>query len=141
MLKNVGQPILPNPLENYEYNENTPSHKLKCICLQLNDESKINKDVLYNRHFSGESQMSPLRVKQFQEIIVVYLDFKQKERFAKVKKLRKSQKSLPIWKFKKALQGSLEETRVLIIAGDTGCGKSTQVPQYLYQFGYKNIGR
>ncbi|XP_065365082.1 probable ATP-dependent RNA helicase DHX34 [Calliphora vicina] len=139
MLKNVGHPILANPLEEDEYNENAPSHKLKCICLQLNDEAKTNKDVLYNRHFSGESHVSPLRIKQFQEIIIVYLDIKQKERFAKVKKLRKSQKSLPIWKFKKALQGSLEETQVLIIAGDTGCGKSTQVPQYLYQFGYKNI--
>ncbi|KAI8125562.1 putative ATP-dependent RNA helicase DHX34 [Lucilia cuprina] len=139
MLKNVGQPILASPLEEEKYSESTPSHKLKCICLHLNDEGKANKATLEHRHYSGESQVNPLRIKQFQEIIVIYLDFKQKERFAKIKKLRKSQKSLPIWKFKKSLRSSLEETRVLIIAGDTGCGKSTQVPQYLYQFGYKSI--
>ncbi|XP_037805947.1 probable ATP-dependent RNA helicase DHX34 [Lucilia sericata] len=139
MLKNLGQPILASPLEEDKYSDNTPSHKLKCISLQLNDEGKANKATLEHRHYSGESNVTPLRIKQFQEIIVIYLDFKQKERFAKIKKLRKSQKSLPIWKFKKSLRCSLEETRVLIIAGDTGCGKSTQVPQYLYQFGYKSI--
>lgn len=141
MLKNVGQPILAQPLKVENYTELTPSHKLKCICIRLNDDAKRNKTHTDHRHFSGESQISALRIKQFQEIIVIYMDFKQKEKFAKIKKLRKTQKSLPIWKFKQSLRQSLEETRVLIIAGDTGCGKSTQVPQYLYEFGYRNIGR
>lgn len=140
MLKNVGKPILSKPLENDQYNDHTRSHKLKSISLRLNDEGVTNRNILEHRHFSGESHVTLLRIKQFQEIIVIYLDFKQKERFNKIKKLRKGQKSLPIWKFKKSLQSSLQETRVLIIAGDTGCGKSTQVPQYLYQFGYRNIG-
>ncbi|KAM7349375.1 putative ATP-dependent RNA helicase DHX34 [Cochliomyia hominivorax] len=139
MLKNVGQPILVNPLEDYDNNENTPSHKLKSICLKLNDDAVKNKVIVEHRHFSGEKHVTPLRIKQFQEIIIIYLDFKQKERFAKIKKLRKNQKALPIWKFKNTLYNSLNETRVLIIAGDTGCGKSTQVPQYLYHFGYRNI--
>lgn len=30
--------------------------------------------------------------------------------------------------------------RVVIIAGDTGCGKSTQIPQYLSNAGFKRIG-
>ena len=29
--------------------------------------------------------------------------------------------------------------QVIIVAGDTGCGKSTQVPQYLLGAGYSNI--
>lgn len=139
MLKNIGQAVLTKPLEDRHDTEKDLSHKLKNISLRLNDEVKCFERVL-ERNYSGDINLSPLKIKQFQEIIVIYLDFKQKEKFNKIKKLRKCQKSLPIWKFKKSLHQSLEETRVLIIAGDTGCGKSTQVPQYLYQFGYKKIG-
>lgn len=141
MLKNAGQPILANPLKDDEYTEKYPSNKLKCICLNLSEVAKTSKDKFGYSHFLGDVYVTTSRIKQFQEIIVIYLDFKQKERFSKIKKLRKSQKLLPIWKFRNSLRNKLKETRVLIIAGDTGCGKSTQVPQYLYQCGYKSIGK
>lgn len=35
---------------------------------------------------------------------------------------------------------SVQKERVVIIAGDTGCGKSTQIPQFLWQAGYNRIG-
>lgn len=36
---------------------------------------------------------------------------------------------------------AVAKERVVIIAGDTGCGKSTQVPQYLLEAGYNRIGK
>ncbi|KAL9885403.1 putative ATP-dependent RNA helicase DHX34 [Glossina fuscipes fuscipes] len=132
MLKNICQPILKNPLEDAEYVEIAPYHKLKCILIKLQEEPKQKTPI-------ANASLTPLRIKQFQEIVLIYLDFKQKEKFSKIKKLRKTQVSLPIWKFKESFQNALEKTRVLILAGDTGCGKSTQVPQYLYEFGYRSI--
>lgn len=35
---------------------------------------------------------------------------------------------------------AVQNERVIIVAGDTGCGKSTQVPQYLHEAGFQNIG-
>lgn len=35
---------------------------------------------------------------------------------------------------------AVRNENVVIIAGDTGCGKSTQVPQYLLGAGYRRIG-
>ncbi|XP_049831543.1 ATP-dependent RNA helicase DHX30-like isoform X1 [Schistocerca gregaria] len=43
---------------------------------------------------------------------------------------RKSE--LPIYQFREQLLELLENNRVLIIRGETGCGKSTQVPQFIF---------
>lgn len=75
----------------------------------------------------------------FLTAIRVYQDFQQKSKFSKLKKLRQAQKELPIAHYKKEIIEKLGNSRVMLIAGDTGCGKSTQVPQYVYEAGYKKI--
>nr|SZF06513.1 probable ATP-dependent RNA helicase DHX35 [Psoroptes ovis] len=45
---------------------------------------------------------------------------------------------LPIHNFKNHIIYLLEKYQVLIIIGETGCGKSTQLPQYLYENAYLN---
>lgn len=127
MLRNMGQPVLPFLLHDSEHQQPHPYHKSKHLSLQLDDDQV--KD-----HGIEELQT------QFQQLLLIYLDFKQKEKFNRIKKLREAQKALPIARFKQDLRSSLETSRVLIVAGDTGCGKSTQVPQYLYEFGYRSIG-
>jgi HrpA-like RNA helicase len=42
---------------------------------------------------------------------------------------------------RKQIVTAVRNENVVIIAGDTGCGKSTQVPQYLLEAGYKRIGK
>ncbi|VDN29087.1 unnamed protein product [Dibothriocephalus latus] len=39
--------------------------------------------------------------------------------------------NLPIASFRKPILDELSRSQVVVVAGDTGCGKSTQVPQYL----------
>lgn len=141
MLKSAGQVILSAPLNlaDEETMDLKSHHKAKFIALRLQLKDRHGNEPQYES--SRDGIVTPLRIKQFQEILLTYLDFKQKEKFAKIKKLRKIQKSLPIYRFKQQLQQELNSCRVVIIAGDTGCGKSTQVPQYLYEFGYRSIGK
>ena len=42
-------------------------------------------------------------------------------------KLKRSQNNLPIKQYEKEIIYAVESNQVVIIAGDTGCGKSTQV--------------
>uniref|UniRef100_A0A914V0V8 Uncharacterized protein n=1 Tax=Plectus sambesii TaxID=2011161 RepID=A0A914V0V8_9BILA len=66
-------------------------------------------------------------VNEFEYIIHCYLEFCQKDKLVKLKKLRTSQANLPITARRSEILKALETHNVLLIAGDTGCGKSTQV--------------
>lgn len=45
-----------------------------------------------------------------------------------------------MWCFRNEIVSAVQNQKVVIVAGDTGCGKSTQVPQYLHDAGYQSIG-
>ena len=42
---------------------------------------------------------------------------------------------LPIFKHKDEIIRKLDKNRIVIISGDTGCGKTTQVPKYILETG------
>ena len=44
-----------------------------------------------------------------------------------------SRMSLPIWNFKDELLDAIRDNQVVIICGETGCGKSTQVPAFILE--------
>ncbi|XP_055376601.1 pre-mRNA-splicing factor ATP-dependent RNA helicase DHX16 isoform X2 [Condylostylus longicornis] len=44
--------------------------------------------------------------------------------------------SLPIYPFKEDIIASIREHQILIIEGETGSGKTTQIPQYLHEAGF-----
>ncbi len=48
---------------------------------------------------------------------------------------------LPIAAHKKSLQYLVETTPVTILIGETGSGKTTQLPQYLHEAGWTNHGK
>ena len=46
---------------------------------------------------------------------------------AKLRKIRQDQENLPIYQYKSMIIEAVKEHQVVVVAGDTGCGKSTQV--------------
>ncbi|KAI5067330.1 hypothetical protein GOP47_0017858 [Adiantum capillus-veneris] len=48
-----------------------------------------------------------------------------------LQKITQERAKLPIAKFKDEIISTIEKNQVVLIAGETGCGKTTQVPQYI----------
>ena len=49
--------------------------------------------------------------------------------------------SLPVHVYRQQLLDALEQFQILIVIGETGSGKTTQIPQYLYEAGYSGNGK
>lgn len=55
--------------------------------------------------------------------------------------IAETKKSLPVYPFRDDLIRAIEDHQVLIIEGETGSGKTTQIPQYLYEAGFTKDGK
>ncbi|KAI7871539.1 P-loop containing nucleoside triphosphate hydrolase protein [Spinellus fusiger] len=59
----------------------------------------------------------------------------------KAKSIEETRKSLPIYHYRTDLLQAINDYQVLVIVGETGSGKTTQLPQYLYEAGYTKDGK
>ncbi|KAF8765753.1 hypothetical protein HU200_008260 [Digitaria exilis] len=57
------------------------------------------------------------------------------------RELQDQRKALPVYKFKDELLKAIAEHQIIIVVGETGSGKTTQIPQYLHEAGYTSNGR
>jgi len=57
------------------------------------------------------------------------------------RELQDQRKTLPVYKFKDELLKAIAEHQIIIVVGETGSGKTTQIPQYLHEAGYTANGR
>ncbi|KAL6558600.1 Pre-mRNA-splicing factor ATP-dependent RNA helicase DEAH1 [Orobanche minor] len=56
-------------------------------------------------------------------------------------KLQNERKTLPVYPYRDELLKAIEDHQVLVIVGETGSGKTTQIPQYLHEAGYTAKGK
>ncbi|KAK3392177.1 P-loop containing nucleoside triphosphate hydrolase protein [Sordaria brevicollis] len=56
------------------------------------------------------------------------------------KSIQEVRKSLPVYAYRDAFLDAIKEYQVLILVGETGSGKTTQIPQYLHEAGYTEGG-
>lgn len=54
--------------------------------------------------------------------------------------IKQQRESLPVYKFRSELIKAVHENQLLIVVGDTGSGKTTQLTQYLAEGGFANNG-
>jgi pre-mRNA-splicing factor ATP-dependent RNA helicase DHX16 len=56
-------------------------------------------------------------------------------------KMKAVRASLPIYTYRDDLLQAIADHQVLVVVGETGSGKTTQIPQYLHEIGYTALGK
>ncbi|ENN82303.1 hypothetical protein YQE_01321, partial [Dendroctonus ponderosae] len=58
-------------------------------------------------------------------------DFSEKKLSSKYGEMLGARKKLPAWTLRNDILNFIQQSQVVVISGETGCGKSTQVPQFI----------
>lgn len=90
-------------------------------------ESKHSSHHRSHRYHDEDSGMDADRIDEFRLIIKHYLHYCQRQKFDKLVRIRQAQATLPIRQYRDQIIETVRTHQVVIVAGDTGCGKSTQV--------------
>ncbi|KAJ8718392.1 hypothetical protein PYW08_002629 [Mythimna loreyi] len=133
-LKKAGKPIVDYGPD--ESSDESSQNFSKFHCINFTSCIKFVDTACYDR---DRKKLDKKMFQAFMNIVSIYIDFKNKEKFEKLRKLRQAQKDLPVAKYRNEIVSAVQNERVVVVAGDTGCGKSTQVPQYLHEAGFQSI--
>ncbi|KAH0627943.1 hypothetical protein JD844_008535 [Phrynosoma platyrhinos] len=87
------------------------------------------ENLVSEEDFSGLSLESPV----IDDLEPARTLFKKLQNTPKYQKLLKEREQLPVFKYRHSLIETLKKHRVLVVAGETGSGKSTQVPHFLLE--------
>ncbi|KAI2605855.1 helicase associated domain-containing protein [Hypoxylon fragiforme] len=69
-----------------------------------------------------------------------FLDAQIEAAEKKALSIQETRKSLPIYKYRDEFIAAIEQYQILVLVGETGSGKTTQLPQYLHEAGYTKNG-
>lgn len=111
----------------------------------LKDESEATngaQGLLPEQQFSDtrpdtieEKKPAYLRYLQSEEIMEDWQRRRERPSYLQMEEYRKN---LPMWAFKQEILGAMEASNVIVLCGETGCGKSTQLPAFILEHELSN---
>ncbi|XP_015196359.2 probable ATP-dependent RNA helicase DHX34 isoform X1 [Lepisosteus oculatus] len=119
--------------------EYSPRYRINISVCTKDVEERLSGTGKTKRDKGSRAEPGSREVMCCRSALLHFLDFTQKQSFGKLAKLCQDQRSLPIFLYRERIVELVRSHPVVIVAGDTGCGKSTQVPQYLLSAGFSHI--
>lgn len=98
------------------------------MAVPLESESYVNLRKKMNKHMNKHNmKMDNL----LQENSKLCKDLQKKQSSRRYKSMLEQRRNLPAWKEQDAILAHIEGCQVLVVSGMTGCGKTTQIPQFI----------
>ncbi|XP_062529594.1 putative ATP-dependent RNA helicase DHX57 isoform X1 [Bombyx mori] len=113
--------LFPQLIEDEGKHEVKPSHYKKGVI----------KDIRNNINFEEV-------LRENKEIAKRWLEKRENNRY---NKMMSDRRKLPAWQKKNDILNALKKSQIVVISGETGCGKSTQVPQYILDDWLNNFSK
>lgn len=98
--------------------------------LVLDEEQYINWNM--DSTLAGEGK----QMTKEQRFLEAQIDAAEKRALS----IQETRKSLPIYQYRDEFIAAINEYQILVIVGETGSGKTTQLPQYLHEAGFTKDG-
>ncbi|KAI8619359.1 P-loop containing nucleoside triphosphate hydrolase protein [Chytriomyces sp. MP71] len=93
----------------------------------------------YRQRAASQRQRIDSEVAFAEDALQLFSEYLQRKRVALEAKIEKDRNGLPIKAFAVQIVDAVRAHKVVLVAADTGAGKSTQVPQYLLAAGFDKI--
>jgi len=96
-------------------------------------EAKLSKKKKKKKGGEDEDEVdeAPAAEEQAEEIPEGLSDYER---------IRITRKRLPAFAYRDEFLSAVKDNQVLVVVGETGSGKTTQLPQYLHEVGYTDVG-
>lgn len=111
----------------------------------LAKEYKENKASVEQARTRNENSQDPLRKQRDATTSLVIAEWKEQQKKSKPSlgkrtnlSLKEQRESLPVYTMREDIVTAIKENQFLVIVGETGSGKTTQIVQYLYEEGFNN---
>ena len=98
--------------------------QIEFISLEMLKGTKQSNDALYESKFDDNND-----------------DDIKNERLTPHEKILIGRKKLPVYAYRDEFLQAVQDNKVLIVVGETGSGKTTQIPQYLHEAGWSKLGK
>ncbi|KAF4392626.1 hypothetical protein F8388_003046 [Cannabis sativa] len=117
-------------------------HQIGKATLKFGSKNKKQTTDDYQFVFEDQIDFIKASVMDGDEFTVEHDDLHEKSMAQSAfEKLQEERKTLPMYQYHDQLLQAINDHQVLVIVGETGSGKTTQIPQYLHEAGYTKRGK